>query len=70
MFLNYARKFHNDQNVRNLTHHDDEDETCSMQNVVLEENKSLNAPCFPCEHFWKKSYLTIQTAFQSEYNSS
>ena len=44
--LKYARKFHNDYNDRNFTHPDDEDETNSMQNVVLEENKAFKYTLF------------------------
>ena len=35
------QEFHNYQNDRNFTHPYDEDETCLMQNVVLEENKEF-----------------------------
>jgi len=41
MHLKYARKFHNDQNDRNFTHPDDEEETCSMQNVVLKDKQRV-----------------------------
>jgi len=52
--LKYARTFHNYQNDRNFTHPDDEDETCSMQNVVLKENKEFKYTLFSLCPLWKK----------------
>ena len=44
----------NDQNDRNFTHPDHEDETYSMQNVVLEENKEFKYTLFSMCQLWKK----------------
>jgi len=66
--LKCAREFHNYQNDRNFTHPYDEDETCSMQNVVLEENKVFKYTLFSLCPL-KKSDSTILTDVLSEYYS-